>query len=658
MIRTAAVLLGLALVVPALSGAERAPEWLRAAASLPVPDSLRGDEAVVLLREQAVQVGEDGSVRIVERRAVRVGTAAGKQAAAARVVYRTDTGRVLRLQAWLIRPSGAVESYVRNRIVDVALLNDDVYNEVRVQNILAGDAAEPGSVFGYEAESEDRTVFTQFEWYAQDRMATLRSGFSVAVPAGWAMEHRTFNRPPLEPTVSDRSWRWQVENLPRLEDEPGAPPATALVARVAAHWRPSTEAAGEKALQLTDFVSWADVAGWLADLSAAPSEPTGSVSARARQLVASARSELDSIRAIGRFVQRVRYASISMGTGRGGGYRPHDADDVLAKSYGDCKDKASLMRAMLRSVGIPAWLVVVSAGDPDYVRPEWPSPHQFDHCIVGVGTRTGAGLSACVRDPVFDTLLIFDPTDPNTVLGDLPSGEQGGLALVVSHDTRELLRLPAFGPAENRLERRASVALAPDGRASGSVRESSIGQAAAAERRLTGRSAADYREIIESWMAQGVGGPVTATVSMADDSASGRFVLDVGFEAPRFAQRLPGGVLAFRPAMVSRSRFALADGKPRRLPIELKASAFRESVIVALPAGFVAEELPAPVSLESSFGRYSSSYVARAGEVLGVRSLEVLRSRVPAERCHEVRAFFDRVRAAENAAVLVTGQQP
>ena len=65
---------------------------------------------------------------------------------------------------------------------------------------------------------------------------------------------------------------------------------------------------------------------------------------------------------------------------------------MLAKAYGDCKDKANLMRAMLKTVGITAYPVFIYSGDATLVREEWPSPTQFNHCIIAmkVGDETQA----------------------------------------------------------------------------------------------------------------------------------------------------------------------------------------------------------------------------------------------------------------------------
>src|SRR5207247_8302256 len=96
---------------------------------------------------------------------------------------------------------------------------------------------------------------------------------------------------------------------------------------------------------------------------------------------AGTKNDLDRIRAVARFIQSLQYISIDIGVGRGNGYRPHLAADVLKKAYGDCKDKANLMRALLKAVNITAFPVAIYLGDPTYVREEWASP---DHLNLGI----------------------------------------------------------------------------------------------------------------------------------------------------------------------------------------------------------------------------------------------------------------------------------
>jgi hypothetical protein len=53
---------------------------------------------------------------------------------------------------------------------------------------------------------------------------------------------------------------------------------------------------------------------------------------------------------------------------------------VLSNEYGDCKDKHTLLAALLKAAGIEAWPVLISSGRE--LDPSTPSPAQFDHVIT------------------------------------------------------------------------------------------------------------------------------------------------------------------------------------------------------------------------------------------------------------------------------------
>ena len=45
-----------------------------------------------------------------------------------------------------------------------------------------------------------------------------------------------------------------------------------------------------------------------------------------------------------------------------GGYQPHRAEEIFANRYGDCKDKVTLLSAMLREIGVERTMVVQVLG--------------------------------------------------------------------------------------------------------------------------------------------------------------------------------------------------------------------------------------------------------------------------------------------------------
>ncbi len=84
------------------------------------------------------------------------------------------------------------------------------------------------------------------------------------------------------------------------------------------------------------------------------------------------------IEAISSYVQEnIIYKAIEFGVR---GRIPNDADTILNDRYGDCKDHAVLLWALLKAAKINAHLALVNLSDT--VNPEFPSLDQFDHMIT------------------------------------------------------------------------------------------------------------------------------------------------------------------------------------------------------------------------------------------------------------------------------------
>src|SRR5437868_12533083 len=146
--------------------------------------------------------------------AIKVLTREGRALAKAIEGYSTDTGKVRELRAWLIRPSGEVKKYGKDETADVALADNDIYNEARVRMVSTKSDAEPGAIFGYEAITEERSVFTQCEKEFQRQLPSLLSRVSLTLPKGWRAEGVTFNHARLEPSVNGSAYTWELRDLP------------------------------------------------------------------------------------------------------------------------------------------------------------------------------------------------------------------------------------------------------------------------------------------------------------------------------------------------------------------------------------------------------------------------------------------------------------
>ena len=643
--------LAFSLLPARASNSDDPPQWLRQAASATFPAYGKKVPAVVLIDDQKVTVDDNGRVTTDSHYAVRLLSREGRDAAVAREIYRTDTGKVRELRAWLIRPSGDVKRYGKDQVVDVALVNNDVYNEVRVKLIVAGDDADSGAVFGYESASEDHSIFTQFERRFQERLPTLLSRYTLILPKDWQAESVTFNHARVDPLISGTTYSWQLQNLPYIDEEPASPPVTSLAPRLAVSYfavANARTAAGQS------FANWSAVSHWLSELSESQTGLSDAMTAKAQALTANSKTELERIRAIGRYVQSVNYVSIQTGLGRGGGYRPHSAVEVFSKSYGDCKDKATLMRAMLKALSISAYPVVIYAGDPSYVHEEWASPQQFNHCIIAIKVMEQTEAATILRHPTLGRLLIFDPTDENTPVGDLPEHEQGSLALVVAGDGGALMRMPNTPPEVNRLERRVEAVITGDGAMTASIQEKADGQSAVRLRReLKILSRPEYLKMVETWITRGVTGGRVSKVELSDNGEEGRFGLEVEIKARSYAQVMQERLLIFKPAIVSRRDSLFLTEASRKYPVVLASNSYTEWVRVKLPDGFEVDELPDALSLNTSFGTYAATYEVKDNQLLFTRSLMMRAATIPVEQYATVRSFFERIRATEESPVVL-----
>ncbi|HEY7181506.1 MAG TPA: DUF3857 domain-containing protein, partial [Blastocatellia bacterium] len=596
------ICLAACLQAAAAAKGDEAPAWLREAASITVPTYDKDVKAVTLHDESRKTVEEDGRITTVTYHAVRILAREGRRYAKATEGYNNGTGKVKEMRAWLIRPSGEVHAYGKKEIIDAALVDNDVYNEVRVRVISAEDEADAGCVFGYEVITEEREVHSQFIWYFQSLNPVVMSRVTVALPQGWRAEAITFNHDKIKPAVSGNTYTWEMRDLPAVEIEP-ASPVSRLNPRAAINIFPPEG----KATMLRSFASWKDVSRYTSELSDPQAGFNEQMAAKARELTAGAKTEFERLQAISRYAQSVNYISIQIDVGRGGGYRPHAAVDVFNKNYGDCKDKANMMRAMLKSLGIESYPVVIFSGDPNHVEPEWPSPQQFNHCIIAVKVSDETQASTIVKHPSLGRLLIFDPTDDDTPIGDLPGHEQGSYALIVAGDAGGLMKMPVTPPEANRLQRTVEAELGADGSLTAKVSERSVGQAAVGERRLFKHAARpQYVKYIEQWVTQTAPSANVLKSEPNDDARDGKFALDVEFKSPNYAQLMRGKLMVFKPAIVSRRSSLFLLETKRKHPVVLDSEAFDETDRIKLPEGFDVDEMPDPTEVNQPFGNYAA----------------------------------------------------
>lgn len=647
------ILLIMVFTVPVFAVGDDAPVWLTQVAKTSTPVYEKDVPAVVLHDEGIVTVGTDGKVTTTTTFAVKILLREGRYMAIARTSYLMNFDKVKEIKAWLIKSNGSVKKYGKDYVVDSVSSPNDIYDEYHVSAISAKDDAEAGDVFGYQIIKEEKPQFNQDAWYFQSDIPVLMSRYTLNLPADWKATGVTFNYAKVNPTINGSTYTWEVRNLSPIPDEPLSPSHRNIAPRLSVQYAPPENVAQPTATYKV-FKDWVDVSRWDSELSDPQVVLDDSLAAKARDLTANAKTEFEKIYAIGHYVQNLQYISIDIGVGRGGGYRPRLSTLVFAKGYGDCKDKANLMRAMLRALKIDAYPVSIYSGDPNFVREEWPSPQQFNHCIIAVKVSDETKSNTIITHPALGRLLIFDATDTHTPVGDLPYYLQGSLGVIGAGDKGGLVRMPVTPPETNKQERQAEVVLDPTGAVTVTVNQKSVGQSAMIERAFYREvSKQEYNGGIERWISRSVPGAQINKIEPKDMSGEGKFVLDIGFTAMQYGQLQGGRLLVFKPALLSRTESLSLTTSKRIYPIVLTSRVFTETVRVKLPSSFDVEEMPDAVKLETEFGSYDTSYQIKEGYLVYTRTLLQRAATLPVEKYADVQKFFSKIREAEQTPVVL-----
>ena len=641
------------LTILLLTGAyanDSAPGWLKQAATVSTPTFAKDVPGVVLQDSQEITLDGDSRLITTQNYAVKILNKEGRELAIAHAFYLMSFSKVRDINGWIIRPDGTVKEYGKKDVLDIISDQDDVYDEGRIKLIDASKDVDTGFIFGYTVVTEDRPLFYQDNWSFQERLPVMVSRYSLNLPNGWKASSQTFNHEEIKPQVNGSSYVWEARNLAPIPPEPMSPSVRNMAPRIAVNYAPDNASQSVN----RSFADWTAVSRWGSSLHDPQVIVDDTVAAKARELTVNSKTELEKIRAIGTFVQNIQYISIDIGVGYGNGMKPRPSNLVLGRGYGDCKDKANLMRAMLKALKIESYPIAIYSGDPNYVREEFASPNQFNHCIIAIKVSDETIVPTILNHPKLGRLLIFDATDQYTPVGDLPDYEQGSYALIMAGDKGGLSKMPVTPPDTNLLDRNIEVSLAGDGGIKGMIREISNGQESTisrAQRRLL--SPADYNKMIEAWLTRGATGAQLVKLTSNDKQADASFDLDVEFSAPRYAQLMQNRLLVFKPVIVGRrGRIFLTEPK-REQPVMLDSNAMRETITFSLPTGFVVDEMPDAVTLETPFGKYSTKYESKDGKLVFTRSLVTNRTTVPVDKYNSVKDFYTKIMAAEQAPVVL-----
>jgi transglutaminase-like putative cysteine protease len=644
----AVLLLGLAL--PACAKSDSVPEWVRTAAAQTIPPYPADTNAVVLLDDTTYTVGSDG--RAVEhcRRVVKILRPQGRDEGIIHVNFDKDT-KILSMNVWGIGPDGHEYDMKDKDFVDAGFPGIEGAFEFADERFRVARAPgnDPGGVVAYEYEQRERPYLTEKTWFFQEDIPSLSQSFTLQLPPGYTYGTVWAHHPPIEAAdLEGHGWRWEVKDIPGIDLErvPMPPSPRSLAGRMTVHY------AGPGVVTATDG-TWKSVGEWYDSLFRDRVTSTPEMAAKAEELTAGKADFYDRTEAIAEFVQKqVRYVAIEVGIG---GYQPHPAGDIFRNRYGDCKDKAALVLAMLSAIGIHAAALVVDT-DRGVVNPDAPSIVS-DHVVTAIEVPKGYNsprLHSVVTAQAGRQYLIFDPTWAKTPFGQLEHELQGSYGILVEGAGSQLIQLPVLDPALNTIHRTAAFRLDAEGALKGAVTEQRFGDLSESRREAYGqRDAKRQTEFLDHILENDFTAFSATDVKVENvDALNQDFTLTYSLSAERYAKAM-GPLLMVRPRVLGDLDLK-TDRKPRTVPINLEETMqATDEYSIEIPDGYTVDELPDPVKLDLGFASYLSDVQVMGNTLHYKRTYTIREITLPADRYPDVQKLAGVIAADEASSAVL-----
>ena len=393
-----------------------APGWMHAQVNAPLPAHDEKTDAVLLYSEKTVTVVSADKIKTTVRVAYKILRPAGHDYGVVVVSYNAHE-KITAIKGWCIPAQGKDYEVKDKDAVEVSLPKVDgseLVSDVK-DKVLRIPASDPGNIIGYEYEEEKQPYVLQDVWSFQETSPVREAHYTLQLPQGWEYKATWLNYPEAKTAQTGNQAQWVVSDVKGIRHEDDMPPWPGVAGQVIVSFYPPGGAAQNKAFQ-----SWQQMGVWYQGLISGRQDASPEVKQKVAALTASAGTPLEKMKVVAGFAQKdIRYVAIELGIG---GWQPHPAAEVFTHHYGDCKDKVTLMSAMLREIGIENYYVVINS-ERGSVTPQTPA-HMggFDHVIIAIKLPADVAdnsLVATMVHPKLGKLLFFDPTDEMTPFGQL-----------------------------------------------------------------------------------------------------------------------------------------------------------------------------------------------------------------------------------------------
>ena len=533
------------------------------------------------------------------------------------------------------KPDGTVINSTSSDVQDLSApiaREAPVYTDLRQKHITVR-GLRPGDTLAYHVLWRTTTplapnhFWLEHKFFKPGALIVLDEQLEVNIPRDSNVKLKTDpGKPPAVKDQDDRRiYSWKYASLKRKKDDDDEEDKKK---------RREDDEPEPPDVQMTTFQSWSEVGNWYRSLEKERTTPDERIRTKAEEIIRGRTSEQEKIQALYEYVAKnFRYVSLSLGQGR---YQPHAASDVFANEYGDCKDKHTLLAAMLSAAGLRAYPALMNSSRK--IDAEVPSPGQFDHVITAV--------------PLAKEMLWMDTTAEVAPFRLLSPQLRDKKALVIPIDGPAALETT---PAEPPFMSSESIEITGEvnefGKLIGHTHMKLRGDSEMLFRMLFRRTPQSDWKRLGYYLSAVTGsrGIEVKEIKPTDPAALEQpFEIDYDFTDDNFLDWSSKREKISLPLPTVQMSIFSADRQESSRPIQLGAPldiVYR--LKLTLPAKYQVRA-PLPLKVTRDYAEYSSNYKLENNTITAERKYRLTKHELPADRTQDYIAFAAAARADES----------
>jgi hypothetical protein len=606
-----------------------------------VPDSIKKNANAVIIEEiNNVSIESNGKYVMSVHKAVEILNENGQDEASVILPY-DKFSKVNNLSAKLYKADG---SQIKNKNLteagDFGYTSDGtLYSDMRYKAIAPQWNEYPYiAVIDFTYTINEGISYPGWNPVGGFDVSVINSEFIVRISPNLNLRYfeKNLNKNCTSAVNTDHTlYTWTLSNQTALKEEPYSPEIDEIMPDVLLS--PSMiDFNGYKG----DLLSWSNFGLWIASLNKGTDNLEAVTVEKIKTLTSGLPTKKEKVKAVYEYMQnKTRYVNITVGIG---GLKPINAADVDRLGYGDCKALSNYTKALLTAAGIKSYYTLVQDGEEKPKTEDLFPSQQFNHAILCVPDENDTIWLECTNQFV-----------PFNFLGKFTSDRN---VLLITEEGGKLVRTPAFHRGENLRSRNITVVLDETGNGTAAIRT-----------KYSGDFYDDYLSIV-ALDKEGQKKVINENLHIPKYEFKDFSVIEIKEGEPFATENINVNLISYftnaankkimQLNLMSKIEYNPFNSRNRSTDIVFTwPYKTVDTVTYKLPEGYSPEKLPQPVNLSYDFANYRNEATMTGGNLMYIRTLELIPGHYKKDRYKEFSAFFDKVASSDAMKIAIIPNQ-